>query len=63
MKTNSTITATGCPAYMINNSVKILLEKCEFDLETLVLKVYSHFSCHAKRVKELKEFFEFVDLE
>lgn len=60
---NNHILPVGCPAHMLNNAVRYALDRCNFDVENLVLKTYSHFSCNAKRVEELKSFFEFVDLE
>ncbi|XP_031336575.1 uncharacterized protein LOC116182582 [Photinus pyralis] len=62
-KENNSVLAVGCPAHMVNNSIKNALAKCRFDVETLVLKTFSHFSSQAKRCKELKDFFNFVDLE
>lgn len=60
---NPNIIPVGCPAHIVNNAVKFSLAKCTFDLETLILKTFGHFSSQAKRVKELKDFFNFVDLE
>lgn len=62
-KENNTVLAVGCPAHMVNNSIKNALTKCCFDVETLILKTFSHFSSQAKRCKELKDFFNYVDLE
>lgn len=63
LQENPKILPSGCPAHMVNNSIKHGLEKCKFDLENFVLKIYSHFSSQAKRVKVLEDFFEFVELE
>ncbi|KAJ8913403.1 hypothetical protein NQ315_008796, partial [Exocentrus adspersus] len=60
---NEHLVPVGCPAHMLHNASKNALDKCNFDVETLVLKVYCHFSSHAKRVRELKDFFNFVDVE
>ncbi|XP_050297898.1 uncharacterized protein LOC126737174 [Anthonomus grandis grandis] len=62
-KENNKVLAVGCPAHMVNNSVKNALAKCRFDVETLILKTFNQFSSQAKRCKELKDFFNFVDLE
>lgn len=46
------------PAHMLHNTAKHGLDRCKFDVETLVLKVYSHFCIHVKqKTKELKTFF------
>lgn len=62
-KCENNILPVGCPAHMLHNTVRYALDRCNFDVENLLLKTYSHFSCSAKRVDELKNFFKFVDLE
>ncbi|KAJ8914119.1 hypothetical protein NQ315_016194, partial [Exocentrus adspersus] len=41
---NEHLVPVGCPAHMLHNASKNALDKCNFDVETLVLKVYCHFS-------------------
>ncbi|KAL4096696.1 hypothetical protein QTP88_021601 [Uroleucon formosanum] len=40
----------GCSAHMVHNVIRYAMEKCEFDVENLVLKVYGHLSYHVKKV-------------
>lgn len=58
LKDNANLYPSQCAAHMLHNSVKFAIDKCEFDVEHLVLKVYSHLSYHAKRVDKLKSCFE-----
>lgn len=57
LKENNKMLPARCPAHLLHNAVKNACEKCEFDLEHLVLKVYGHLSYHAKRVHQLKTLF------
>ena len=58
------IVKAGCKAHVIHNAIKHAANKMEnVDIEILVIRVYNHFSSHAKRTLALKEMFEFVDLE
>lgn len=61
--TNSRILKANCPAHIIHNASKHACDQLPVDIETLVMKVYSHFSVSASRREELKGFFEFLDLE
>jgi hypothetical protein len=42
----------------LHNAAKTGLKKLDFDIESLILKIYSEFSTSAKRLGELKELFE-----
>lgn len=60
---NENMIPSGCSAHnMLHNAVKFAGNKCEFDVENLVLKVYGHLSYHAQRVQRLKEFFANADI-
>lgn len=48
---------------MLHNSVKHGNEHLLFDVETALLKIYSHFCRSAVRSQELESYFEFVDEE
>lgn len=63
LKDNERILPTGCPAHVLHNAVKYAIERCDFDVEHLVLKVYGHLSYHSQRVQKLKNFFAEADLE
>lgn len=60
---NTGIIPGHCSAHIIHNTAKQALKPLSYDVECLVLKIYSEFSSSAKRVAELKEFFEFMDTE
>jgi len=60
---NANILPAGCSAHMVHNVIRYAMEKCEFDVENLVLKVYGHLSYHAQRVQTLKEHFADAGIE
>jgi hypothetical protein len=53
----------NCKCHILHNCVKYGMKSFSFDMELLVLKVFSEFSAYAKRTKELKSFFDFVNQE
>lgn len=61
---NSKIVKANCNAHVLHNTLKKLIDVIHCDVETTVTCVYSHFSISAnRRVLQLQEFFDFVDLE
>ena len=62
-KVNPDIIDMGCICHMISNSFKNGIKMLKFDLEYIVIKIYSEFSSHTKRKHELMEFYEFCDVE
>jgi len=53
----------GCPAHIIHNAAKKGLETLSIDVQSIIMKIYNHFSVYTVRTEELKEFCEFVDIE
>ena len=60
---NPHIVKANCNCHVIHNTAKYSMLKLPFDIENLVLKIYSHFCISAKRVEQLKSCYEFVDSE
>ncbi|XP_016664704.1 uncharacterized protein LOC107885566 [Acyrthosiphon pisum] len=60
---NNKLIKSGCLAHIVNNSFKHGLQKLDFDIETVVLKIYSHFSSSASRRENLKSFFDFAQVD
>ncbi|KAL4104811.1 hypothetical protein QTP88_020087 [Uroleucon formosanum] len=60
---NNKLIKSGCLAHIVNNAFKHGLQKLEFDVETVVLKIYSHFSSSASRRENLKSFFDFAQVD
>lgn len=56
---NKSILKANCNCHVIHNAAKHAFKKLSLDLETLVKKIYSEFSCSTSNVRELKECFEF----
>ncbi|CAF4323761.1 unnamed protein product, partial [Rotaria magnacalcarata] len=53
----------NCFCHVLSNSVKVSHQHLPVDVETYLSQLYSHFSSSSKRVAELKEYFEFVEIE
>lgn len=53
----------GCLAHVLNNTFKFALNKLAFDVEGVVLKIFSHFQSSSLRREDLKEFIEYTELE
>lgn len=53
----------NCQCHVIHNAGRNACKMLSYDIESLVLKVYAEFSNSAKRVAELKIFFEDFDME
>ncbi len=60
---NDHILKANCPAHIAHNTCKHACDQLSVDTETLVLKIYNHFSVSASRREELQTFFDFVDIE
>ncbi|CAF3251972.1 unnamed protein product [Rotaria sp. Silwood2] len=53
----------NCYAHILHNGVKHAHDVLPIDVEGVLCKIYSHFSKSAKRIEELKEYYEFVQSE
>lgn len=60
---NPGLIAANCLCHVLNNSIRQANKKLPYDIENLVIKVYYEFSISAQNVEQLKERFEFVNLE
>jgi len=49
-------------AHIVNNRFKHCLQRLDFDVETVVLKIYSNFSSSASRREDLKSLFDFAQV-
>ncbi|GLV40944.1 hypothetical protein CBL_08518 [Carabus blaptoides fortunei] len=58
---NPKLIKANCNCHVLHNTVKYALKTMKFDVETLVLKIYSEFSSSTKNVKELKASFDFLE--
>lgn len=60
---NPKILKSNCNCHVIHNAARHACKALSLDVENLVLKIYAEFSISSKRVKELKECFDFLELE
>lgn len=60
---NPRMLKAGCLCHVINNAFRHAMDKLDVDVESTVLRIFSHFSSSAVRRDNLKDFFEFVDIE
>lgn len=60
---NPNLMKSNCCAHVVHNACRAGMNVMSFDVELLIIKVYNYFSNSAKRVAQLKDFFDFVDLE
>lgn len=62
-KLKKSIVGIGCPAHILNNTVQHGCDSLPVDIDSLILKIYNHFSIYTLRVEKLKEFCEFVEIK
>ena len=60
---NGLIIKANCNCHVLHNTVEYALILLPFDIENLILKLYSHFSISAKRLQELKSCYDYCDKE
>lgn len=53
----------GCGAHIVHNTLKAACDQMPFDVEMIVVKIYSHFYLTTVRVANLKQFCDSVDVE
>jgi hypothetical protein len=62
-KQNNDMISMGCLCHVLHNAVKNASSLLKIDIEAIILRTYSEFSSHSKRLEELMEFYHFCDLE
>ena len=55
-KNSARLIPIGCPAHILHNAAEKGAERLTVDIETIVLKICSHFKCQTSRVQKLKQF-------
>ena len=51
----------NCYSHILHNSVKHAHRVLTIDIEQILLSMYAHFSRSAKRISELKQYYEFYE--
>lgn len=59
----SELTGVGCAAHIVHNGLKDACDQMPFDVECVVVKIYSYFYIHTVRVESLKEICETSEIE
>lgn len=60
---NPNLLGIGCAAHIVHNTLQCGYNGPPFDVESTIVKIYSHFCRFTVRVTSLKEFCETVDVE
>lgn len=60
---NAKIVKANCMAHIVHNCAKYAGDRLDIDIESVVNKIFSHFSSSSKRNEELKKIFAFVEEE
>lgn len=50
------IFGVGCAAHISNNSIHYAMDFLDVDIDTIMFKIYKHFSIYTVRVESLKDF-------
>lgn len=58
---NSGIIKANCMAYIVHNCATHAGDRLNIDIDSVVNKIFSHFSVSAQRTEELKAVFTFVE--
>lgn len=58
---NPEIIGIGCGAHIVHNTLKAACDGMPFDVELIVVKIYSHFYMYTVRVTKLKDFCDSVE--
>jgi hypothetical protein len=53
----------GCAAHIVHNAMQTAADCLPLDIASTVGKIYQHFHIYTVRVKKLKDFCDFVDME
>ena len=57
------LTGIGCAAHIVHNCLQHAVDTLPVCVESLVVKIYKFFHIYTVRVTELKNFYEFVEIE
>lgn len=49
------IVGAGCPAHILHNAICHATDLLEFDIESLVIKMFNYFLVYTARIENLKE--------
>ena len=61
-KRKTCLIPVSCPAQILHNTAKKGAERLTVDIETIVLKIGSHFKSQTNKRTSLKQFFEQLDI-
>ena len=57
------ILGIGCSAHILNNAVQNAVDLLTIEIESIIVKIYSHFYIYTVRVEILKEFCDESEIE
>lgn len=60
---NPNLIGVGCSAHISHNSLKNACEVLDFDIEHIIVKIYSHFYLYTVRTENLKQFCNEAEVE
>ena len=61
-KDKPSLVGIGCPAHILNNCIHHGVNQLSIDIESVIYKIYQHFSIYTVRTEALKEYCDFVDI-